>query len=122
MVRKILLIDDSINLLQALKKRFEMEIADVEVLTATEGKDGFAIAVEEVPALVFLDINMPGINGDEVLKKMRAIKALDNTKIIILTAHGPELRDEYLELGATEYIPSPFDTTEIVEKVKGLLG
>jgi len=126
--KKILCIDDSINLLQVLKKRFELEVPDVTVFTADNGEDGIRIARAEGPDLIFLDINMPGMNGDEVLQELKHPTSLnegdlDTTEVpvVILTSHGPEERSKYLAAGATDYIPSPFDTNALVEKVRGIL-
>lgn len=126
--KKILCVDDSINLLQVLKKRFEFELEDIEVITADNGKDGLERARAEAPDLIFLDINMPGMTGDEVLKELKHPSDLPagacNTKdipVIILTSHGPEERSKYIQAGALDYIPSPFDTEMLVEKVKGIL-
>ena len=120
MSKKILLIDDSINLIQVIKKRFEFELAGVEVYTATNGKDGLEIAFQEKPDLILLDINMPDLNGDEVLTQLKSSEDTKNITVIILTARGPEKRNKYISLGATDYIPSPFDTSEIVQKVRDL--
>lgn len=127
MGKTILCIDDSINLLQVLKKRFEFELKDVRVITADNGEDGIKLARSEKPDLIFLDINMPGMSGDEVLsvlKKRTYCAETFNTAdipIMILTSHGPEEKSKYLSLGATDYISSPFDTSVLVEKVRCLL-
>ncbi len=128
MAKKILCIDDSLNLLQVLKKRFEFELKDVSVLTADNGEDGLKKARQESPDLIFLDINMPKMNGDEVLADLQNPKNLlegefdtKDIPVIILTSHGPEERSRYLAAGAREYISSPFDTSSLVETVRGLL-
>jgi CheY-like chemotaxis protein len=111
MAKKILCVDDSVNLLQVLKKRFELELDGVEVITAENGKEGLELARSEAPDLIFLDINMPGMNGDEVLKELKHPSDLPpgalNTKdipVIILTSHGPEERSKYIQAGAFDYM------------------
>ena len=128
MTKKILCIDDSKNLLQILRKRFELDMPEVSVFSAQSGKEGVAIARKECPDVILLDITMPDMSGDEVLKQLKRPHDIDaatcstkNIPVLILTAHGPEERDRYIEGGAADYISSPFDTGELVEKVKSYL-
>lgn len=127
--KKILCIDDSINLLQVLKKRFEFDIDDCYVLICDNGEKGISLARSEGPDLIVLDIMMPLMDGDEVLDRLKNPKNLAenefdtrNIPILILTAHGPEERDKYLLKGASDYVSSPFDTAELVAKVKSLIN
>ncbi|MBU1863284.1 MAG: response regulator [Candidatus Omnitrophica bacterium] len=123
--KKILFIDDSVNLLQALKARLGLEMEDVEVLMAYDGNEGIALARAQKPDLIFLDINMPNLNGDEVLKQLKSSDASSTERaipIIILTSYGPELRDRYIAAGATDYMTSPFDSGELIQRVKQLLN
>jgi len=129
MGKKILCIDDSENLLQILKKRFEFELPDVEIFTAQSGEEGIKVARDECPDLILLDITMPDMNGDEVLQRLKHPHDIPpgqcptvEIPILILTAHGPEERNRFLTAGATDYISSPFDTGELVEKIKNLLN
>ena len=128
-IKKILCIDDSINLLRVLKKRFEFDIPQVKVITCSTGEEGIAAARTECPDVIILDIMMPKMDGDEVLNKLRNPKNLSddecdtsNIPVMVLTAHGPEERSKYLAMGASDYMSSPFDTAELVSKVKDLLG
>ncbi len=118
--KKILCIDDSVNLVQVLKKRFELEL-DVEVFTATDGESGLACAQEKVPDIIMLDINMPGMNGDEVLRRLKNEASLSDIPVIILTAHSEEDRAKYIAAGAAQYITSPFNTADLVQTVKQIL-
>jgi DNA-binding response OmpR family regulator len=123
--KKILLVDDSINLTQALKKRFEFELKDVSVFIARNGTDGLALAKAERPDLIILDVNMPDMNGDIVLKKLKSADEGSLTKhipVIILTSNDPEEKPRFIAAGALDYITSPFSTDELVAKVKKILS
>jgi CheY-like chemotaxis protein len=123
-MKKILCIDDSKNLLVTLKKRFELEIDDVVVLSAENGKEGLDLARREKPDLIILDVTMPVMNGDEVLERLKRSANLAENEfptadipVIILTSHGPEEKGKYLQAGAIDYITSPFDTIQLVNRV-----
>ncbi len=127
--KKILCIDDSVNLLQALKRRFEFDIPDVEVLITDNGEDGLNLARKERPALIILDVNMPEMSGEEVLRQLKHPHDLGKEElltrdipVIILTSYGPEMRSKFIEAGAVDYISSPFDTNELVTKVTDILS
>ena len=127
-MKKILCIDDSVNLLQVLKKRFEFEIPDVEVITTDNGEDGLMLARTENPVVIILDINMPEMNGEEVLQELKHPTNLGegetSTKdipIVVLTSREPEERSKFIRAGAVDYISSPFDTNELVAKIKTLI-
>ena len=119
-MKKILCSDDSVNLLRVLKKRFELEIVDTVVMTADTGEKGIRIAREELPSVILLDITMPDMSGDEVLRELKSSQNEDvrSIPVIILTSHGPEKRSEYLQAGAVDYISSPFDIDELLAKIK----
>lgn len=128
MAYKLLLVDDSVNLLQALRRRFEIEIPGIQVFMADNGVDGLALAQEQVPDLIFLDVSMPGMTGEEVLDALKAGANTDEGRkvaqvpVIILTSHGPEEREKFLLKGAYDYVCSPFDTNELVLKAKKIFG
>ena len=120
--QKILCIDDSVNLLQVLKARFQLEMENMEVLTTTDGEEGIRLAQTEKPNLIILDVTMPKISGIEVLKQLKSENETCTIPIIILTSRGPEERDMFIKLGAADYIPSPFETDDLIKRVKELLA
>jgi two-component system, sensor histidine kinase and response regulator len=94
-----------------------------EVLATNTGDDGIAIANERHPDLVLCDIAMPGMNGYEVLHRLRANKATNMIPFIFLTALSD--RDNYrkaMELGGDDYLTKPFTATELLTSVKSRLG
>ena len=128
-MKKILCIDDSANLLQTLTKRFEIEIKDVKIYGAESGRSGLQIARTESPDLIILDINLPDLDGYEVLRQLKHPRDLKDNEspphdipVLILTSHGPEERSRFMQAGAIGYISSPFDTRDLIERVKAILS
>ena len=117
MAEKILVVDDEKNICELLRLYLVKE--GFEVLIAYNGKDAVDIANEQNPSLVLLDIMMPGMDGWEVCKRIRE---QSQVPVIMLTAKG-ETFDKVmgLELGADDYIVKPFDTKEVVARIKAVL-
>ncbi len=114
---KILLIDDDErlgDLLQAYFDRF-----DLKLTAATTPEAGLAQLAAEEPALVILDVMLPGQDGFEVCRSIRKTSAVP---IIMLTARG-EVTDRIvgLELGADDYMPKPFEPRELVARIQNVL-
>ncbi len=114
---KILVVDDEKNICELIRLYLEKE--GYEVLMAYNGKDAVALVKEKNPSLVLLDIMMPVLDGWEAC---RAIREFSNVPIIMLTAKG-ETFDKImgLELGADDYVVKPFDTKEVVARIKAVL-
>jgi len=91
-----------------------------EVLGAATGHDGLHLGLTEDPDLIVLDINLPGLDGFEVLKRLRA-DALE-TPVLLLTARGLE-RDRVrgLDLGADDYVVKPFGLAELLARIRSRL-
>lgn len=89
---------------------------------ATDGNQALEAIQREQPALVLLDVMMPGKTGFEVCQAVRADPALDGVRILMLTAKGRETDvSKGLALGANAYMTKPFSTRELVQKVAELL-
>ncbi len=117
MSQRILVVDDE----PSIRKIVRHALTDVgfEVLTADDGDSALKLVETEKVDLVVLDLMLPGIDGLEVCKRIRAERA---TPIIILSARGEELdRILGLELGADDYVPKPFSPRELVARVKANL-
>ncbi|MTI96706.1 MAG: sigma-54-dependent Fis family transcriptional regulator [Firmicutes bacterium] len=102
----ILVIDDEKNMRWALSQALSAD--GHRVLTADDGRDGLEQYAEHQPDLVVLDVKMPGLNGMEVLKKL---KELDKTlPVLMITAHGTiDNAIEAMKIGADDYITKPFE-------------
>jgi len=118
MVKKILVVDDEPSIVTLLK--FNLEQAGFEVLTASDGNEGYDTARREKLDVIILDLMLPGMDGMDVCKQLRLGKI--NTPILMLTAKSDEL-DKILglELGADDYITKPFSPREVVARVKAIL-
>lgn len=117
MSQRILVVDDEPSIRKIV--RHALTDAGFDVLTADDGDSALSLVGTEKLDLVVLDLMLPGIDGLEVCKRIRAQHA---TPIIILSARGEELdRILGLELGADDYVPKPFSPRELVARVKANL-
>lgn len=93
------------------------------VLLAENGEEAMTIAKTELPDLLLLDIFMPGMDGVEVLRKMKMVPALESTSVIVLTnADEKEYITQALKQGALDYlIKSQYTPDEVVLKIKQIL-
>jgi len=118
---KILIVEDAVDTVELLKKRFRSEGYDTE--EAYDGEEGLRKVTEYNPDVIILDIMMPKIDGYEVCRR---IKSDENTKfipVLILTAKG-EVADKVkgLDIGADDYLSKPFDYKELSARVRSLLS
>jgi len=110
---KLLLVDDEKGLTDYLKDFFQPR--GYEVFTATNGRDALDVVKKETPELVLLDVNMPGMDGLEVLRRIKSISG--NTKVIMITINDdPDTKQKAKTLGADEFIKKPF-TTDALEDI-----
>ncbi len=114
---KILVVDDDLNICELLRLYLTKE--GYNVVIANDGQSAVTTFQEESPSLVLLDIMLPKLDGWQVC---REIRKFSETPIIMLTAKG-EVFDRVLglELGADDYVVKPFDTKEIVARIKAVL-
>lgn len=114
---KILIIEDEANIVQLI--RLYLEQANFTVLSAGDGISGLELHAREHPNLVILDLMLPGLDGMEVCRRIRAWAS---TPILMLTARsGEDDRIAGLELGADDYLVKPFSPREVVSRVKAIL-
>jgi DNA-binding response OmpR family regulator len=117
-VARILLVDDDTSLLEVLTMAFTD--AGHEVLTAADGVKGLAIAGRERPDAIVSDINMAGVDGFTLCRKLRS--AGDPVPVVLLTSRDNEIDEALgLELGADDYIAKPFNTRVLLARVAALL-
>jgi len=120
MAKTILVIDDEPELVKLLD--YNLTKAGYLVLSARDGEKGLAAARQHHPDLVVLDVMMPGLDGWEVCKKLRAEPATAAVPLLMLTAKAEEGdRVLGLELGADDYVTKPFGVNELLARVKALL-
>lgn len=115
---KILIIEDDIDLSAILKKGFMKKGYIVD--TAADGLEGDELSYVNDYDVIILDLNLPNIDGFEVLKNIR--KEKPNQRVIILSARSTiENKIEGLDLGANDYVTKPFDFRELEARVRNLL-
>ncbi|MBK6868235.1 MAG: response regulator [Burkholderiales bacterium] len=120
MMHKLLVADDEPNIIILLE--YLMKRAGYQVLLATDGQQALETIQRERPALVLLDVMMPGKTGFEVCQEVRADPALDGVRILMLTAKGRENDiSKGMALGANAYMTKPFSTRDLVQKVAEML-
>ncbi|NMC52847.1 MAG: response regulator transcription factor [Chloroflexi bacterium] len=114
----ILLVDDEANILNLARLYLERE--GYLVLTAEAGQKGYELANQRKPDLVVLDVMLPGLDGFEICRKLRAEG--NPVPIIMLTARDEDIDKVLgLELGADDYLTKPFNPRELVARVKAIL-
>lgn len=121
MSHKVLIADDEPNILISLE--FLMKREGHTVLLARDGDDALALIRAEKPALVLLDVMMPGKSGFEVCQAVRADESLATVKILMLTAKGRDTDvAQGLGVGADGYMTKPFSTKDLAARVREMLG
>jgi CheY-like chemotaxis protein len=112
---KILLVDDEREFVQTLSERLLMR--DMGSAIAYDGESALEVVREDEPDVMILDLKMPGIDGIEVLRRVKETQP--NIEVIILTGHGSETdRDTCLALGAFAYLQKPVDIEKLSEEIK----
>jgi DNA-binding response OmpR family regulator len=102
---------------------FDLEDEGYEVLTARNGKEAIRLALERLPALILLDVAMPGLDGYEVTRRLRADESTRDTPVVLLTARA-QVKDVILgfEAGANDYVTKPFRPDELRTRLQAALG
>ncbi len=117
-MKKILLVEDDQHIVELLS--IHLNDFETSLTCCTNGRDGLKEATTKVFDLIVLDINLPGLDGLEVCKAIRAKN--NTTPIIMLTARAEEIDKVLgLELGADDYLTKPFSIREFMARVKALL-
>lgn len=112
---KILLVDDEQDFVQTLSERIQMRQLDSKV--AYSGEEALQIVHNEIPDVVVLDLRMPGIDGLEVLERLK--KNYPNVQVIVLTGHGTDKDKKMSEkLGAYEYFQKPVSIDKLIGSIK----
>ena len=114
---RVLVVDDELPLVELVASYLQRE--GFTVLTATDGLSALALARQEVPDLVILDLMLPGIDGLEVCRQLRQFS---DAYVIMLTARADEVdRIVGLTVGADDYVTKPFSPRELMARVRALL-
>ena len=119
-MKKILLVEDNAIILDNVSEILELE--GYKTIIAKDGVEGLALAKSEKPDLILSDIDMPLMNGYEMLHEIRNDSEIQKIPIVFLSVknHGQELIHG-LQFGADAYICKPFDLSELLETVEKLI-
>jgi two-component system alkaline phosphatase synthesis response regulator PhoP len=119
-MKTILAVDDEVHILELLS--YNLERDGYHVLKAETGEDALETLEKEKVDIVLLDWMLPGIDGIEVLRRIRANKALRTLPVIFLTAKGDEISKVVgLEVGSDDYLVKPFGVHELLARIKAVL-
>lgn len=121
MSKKVLIVDDEVNIVISLE--FLMEQAGYMVAVARTGNEALERLATFQPDLVLLDVMLPGINGFDLCQRIRQTPAWAAMKIVMLSAKGREVEiTKGLALGANAYITKPFSTKALLAEVQSQLA
>src|SRR3989454_3646412 len=117
---KILIVEDEQSVVDMLRKGLEPE--GFQVIAAYNGQDGLRAVTEARPDLLILDLTLPGLDGFEICRRIRQQPETARLPILVLSGRTEEVdKVVMLELGADDYVTKPFNTKELVARVKTLL-
>lgn len=120
MRQTILAVDDETDILRLL--RYNLVNAGYVLLEAEDGPEALELARKSSPDLILLDVMLPNMDGNEVLKRLKAAPDTKGIPVIMLTAKGEEIdRVLGLELGADDYIVKPFSPRELLLRIKAVI-
>ncbi|MBT6006341.1 MAG: PAS domain S-box protein [Prolixibacteraceae bacterium] len=122
-MKKILAIDDQQDNLSTIKAVIKSNMPQCSVLTALSGSEGINIAREQQPDTILLDIIMPGMDGYEVCKRLKADDSTKHIPVVMVTAikTDPESRVKGLKIGADAFLSKPIDPVEFSAQVNVML-
>lgn len=119
--KKVLLVDDSTVML--MMERAVLAKEPYTLVSATNGKEAVEVALAEQPDLILMDVVMPGMDGFEACRRLRAEATTRTTPIILVTTRGSHTHIERgYESGCTDYVIKPFDAAVLRAKIANLVG
>ncbi len=120
-MKRILVVDDEEDMLWMLQRKLNKNMTDVEILAARSGEEALEVLATTKVDLVITDINMPGINGLDLLIQIKAL--YPHTGVMIMTAYPSSVyKDKAMTNGGLRFIEKPFDIHELREQVQEVLS
>ncbi len=114
--KRVLLVDDERAILRVLTVK--LRISGYNVIAASSGEEALDLVGSTPPDIMLLDVIMPGMDGFEVLQKLRTTSELP---VIVFSAR-PENAQKAMSLGANDFLDKPFDVDDMVKKIRELLN
>ena len=118
-MNKILLVDDEPDIARVIE--FLLGKSGYQVVTVNDGALGFERVKSENPDLVLLDLNIPTLSGKQLCMALKSDEELRKIPVIILSASTENLSQRALEIRADDYLTKPFESDEILDKIKKIL-
>ena len=116
-MKRVLVVEDDKNNMRLITKI--LENVGYETIKAVTGEEGVKLAIEEKPDLILMDIKLPGIDGLEATRRIRASKCDDKIPIIAITSFAMAGdREKYLNEGFTGYIEKPIDPYKVIKEIE----
>ncbi|HKL85815.1 MAG TPA: response regulator [Treponemataceae bacterium] len=116
--KTVLIVDDDIALNNAIKTYLQKNLSNMNILQSFDGFDAGAQLVEKKPGFVILDIALPGVDGQEICKRIKTDPAFGKPYVIIITAlEDPSLEDEFIQMGADRFLRKPIALPEFVNVI-----
>jgi len=117
---EILIVEDHPTMREAMRLILEHE--GFEIREAIDAAQALSMAKERPPDLMFLDLNIPGASGTDVLTTLKSDPRTQGVRVVVVTAEGEEIRDYVMSLGADEYFTKPFSPTALLRTVENVLA
>ncbi len=120
-MKTVLVVEDNADNLQIIT--YALQRAGYEVIRAETGEDGVEMAIADLPFFIIMDINLPGIDGIEATRRIRASKADGTIPIIAITSYAMRGdREKIMAAGCNGYFEKPFDPVTIVAQIHKIIG
>lgn len=120
-MKKVLVIEDNRDNLRLIT--YALQRNDYGMIAAETGEAGVELAIQERPYFIIVDVNLPGIDGLEVARRIRSLDIVKDTPIIAITSYAMVGdRERILEVGCNGYFEKPIDPLTIVEKIEEVLS
>src|SRR5690606_34554012 len=114
-MNKLLVVDDDIDILDAIEMLLEVHGYDVDTLT--NGRDVMQIAKKNQPDLIILDYLLSGSNGKEICRQLKVVPESNHITVIMISAH-PTDPSFMNECGANSFVPKPFSTQSLIQQIQ----
>lgn len=118
---KVLVVDDTVSELEVLSRILQK--ANIEVIQATNGEDAIAMILSDPPDLVVLDVIMPGMNGFEVIRELRANHKTAKLPVVFCSQKNTQIDYSWgLDMGADAYLSKPIDRQQFINTIQRFLS